>query len=668
MKYIQLFSLLSLQCCLTLGKSEAILIIALPQSDTEVEEILPGALTAIEKAKNSSPSFNLTLIRASSGPVTSLRYDLPYSGNVLEIIANLTWQKRASDIIGIAGVLHPNIRAILNRFQLSTTSLVHFNKPPHNSNINYPIAFMATSTLTDSILAFFNEISPRKIGLVTEIKEPYYLMVSNELSTKANISLDIHIVNKRQSLSNIIEKINVSNVHVILLSVGPSTALSVLCEAYKIGLTWPKYAWILHSYRLEDLLQISGSNEECSAKKILEGIFTFQLTKNLNSETKMGNDGFNPYARLLYDSVMALISSVDNKSLAHSSAFHFNPDSSKVYIHHNMNGTASLIQIFDGTSRNLTKLSEITFTDPDLPRVNKELLSPYLLPLPILCFLLNTILLILYILFRNQPSVKSTSVSLSMLMFTGCYLLITFTVGFLLFDKYSFDLCVPLVWLSDLGLPLSLIYAILLVKMLRVYHIFTTFKVLKQSAKCKDYALLVYTVLILLPQIAVLILWSAISPTRRMDNITEYPGFIEIEGTCDHDNDWQSLFTIAYQLLLEAIIIFVIIKSRKIRRAHFNDTMKVTLLILLLYLIGICAHILYYIFSDMSFSTKATVTYIVNILTAFLCQITLFVPKIWPLVQKKTLQRFKALQKCCHFYLLAHYHNVSQNNSTQLNC
>ena len=56
---------------------------------------------------------------------------------------------------------------------------------------------------------------------------------------------------------------------------------------------------------------------------------------------------------------------------------------------------------------------------------------------------------------------------------------------------------------------------------------------------------------------------------------------------------------------------------------------------------------------------------IFNILIAFLCQITLFVSKIWPLVQKKTLQRLKALQKHCHFYLLAHYHNVSQNNSTQ---
>ena len=57
-------------------------------------EILPGALAAIEVAKNTSASFNLTLIVATSGPVT--RYDLPYSGNMLEVIANLTRQKRAA--------------------------------------------------------------------------------------------------------------------------------------------------------------------------------------------------------------------------------------------------------------------------------------------------------------------------------------------------------------------------------------------------------------------------------------------------------------------------------------------------------------------------------------------------------------------------------------------
>ena len=97
-----------LQCYLIvrLAKSESILIIVLPQSvDTEVsaswergEEILPGALKANDEAKNNLLSLNLTLrMEANSSPVT--RCGFLYSGNVLEVLANLTWQKRVSDII-----------------------------------------------------------------------------------------------------------------------------------------------------------------------------------------------------------------------------------------------------------------------------------------------------------------------------------------------------------------------------------------------------------------------------------------------------------------------------------------------------------------------------------------------------------------------------------------
>ena len=362
------------------------------------EEILPGAKQAIEEAKNDSLSFNLSLVEASSGPVT--RYDFPYSGNVLEVIANLTWQNRASDIIGIAGVLHPNVLAVISRFQLPIASLVQMNEAPSH-NVRYMTA--STSTLTDSILTFLEETCPKKIGIVTELKQPYW-MVSSELSTKTNISLNIQIVDQHQkSLSGIATRVLESNVHIILLSVDPSTAIQMLCEAYTRGLTWPKYVWILHSYRLDDLLQSSDSNEGCSAEKILEGIFIFQLTEEgsyFSSETKqykMGNvtNGFNPYAAILHDSVRALISAADNRSFAHL----LNPDCSSIYIYHNLNETAHLIGIFDGISRTLTNLSEITFIEYNLPAVKKEPPLVHYLVLPILCFLFNTILLILYIVF-----------------------------------------------------------------------------------------------------------------------------------------------------------------------------------------------------------------------------------------------------------------------------
>ena len=608
MTVIRLSLFLSLQCYmyLRLAKSESILIIALPKSDNEVsaswergEEILPGALAAIEEAKNDPLSLNLTIIKANSGPIT--RYGLLYSGNVLEIIANLTWQKRVSDIIGIAGVLHPSMLAVLNKFQLPTASLVYFKKTPLNNSICYMTA--SISTLTDSILEFLKEICPKKIGIITETKQPY-LMVSNEFITKVTISLYHEVINNHHtSPSDIVEGVLASNAHVILLSVGPSTALPMLCEAYKRGLTWPKYAWILHSYRLDDLLQSFKSNKRCSNQKILEGVFVFQLTKegsSYDSENmyyNFSNGGRNPYAYLLHDSVWALISSADTGSVSRFnealSPFHFKSDNSaKVYVYHNLNSIASLIGIYDGTSHTLTNVSdEIVFTDYDLPVVNREaFLFPYLLPLPILGFIFNTILLILFIVFRNEPSIKSTSVSLSMLIFIGCYILVGYTACLIIVMVIEPDFCIILIWLSGVGLSLPLILATILIKMLRVYHIFTAHKILKRSAHLSDCALFVYTALIVSPNVILLLLWTAIDRRQRINSFIEHPGFIEIKTTCQYSGYGNVWFApaFAYIFLLSAVVIIVAIRSRKIRLARFKDTKKVNLLIFLLYIIGVC--------------------------------------------------------------------------------
>jgi hypothetical protein len=128
-----------------------------------------------------------------------------------------------------------------------------------------------------------NVILPKKIEIITEIEETYYLMISHQLYTKVNtttLNIQVSTLNKHQPFSSIIDRIFNSNIHVIVLNTGPSTAISFLCEAYKEGLTWPKYAWILHSYRLDDLLRNSTSNKGCmhSVQNILEGALIFQLT------------------------------------------------------------------------------------------------------------------------------------------------------------------------------------------------------------------------------------------------------------------------------------------------------------------------------------------------------------------------------------------------------
>ena len=303
-----------------------------------------------------------------------------------------------------------------------------------------------------------------------------------------------------------------------------------------------------------------------------------------------------------------------------------------------MNSKATLTGIYDSTSRTLTNVSEIIFTDYDLPVVNKEaFLVPYLLPLPILCFIFNTLLLVLYIAFRNEPSVKSTSVSLSMLMLIGCYILIGYTACLIVVEPYHLDFCMTLIWLSGIGLSLPLIFATILVKMLRVYRIFTAFKNLRQCVHLSDCALFFYTIFIMSPNIILLVLWTVIDPRYRVDSFIEHPGYIETEMTChsNYENIWFALGFV-YVFLLSAALIAVAVKSRNIRLAQFKDTKKVNLLIFLLYIVGLCTFSYWRLLLDSRFVIHSLIiNYAGHMLMAFLCQIILFVPKIWPAIQKK---------------------------------
>ena len=656
MKFPRALLLSSLLSLLSLAKSEPVLIIALPQSDhTEVlaswergEEILPGALAAIEEAKSSFPSLNLTLFVATS---SITRQDFSYSGNVVEIIANLAWQKRLSDIIGVAGVFHPNVLAIFSRIRLRTASLIHFDQAPHSSSVvHYSTA--SISTLTDSILAFLNVIHPKKVEVITEADDTYYLTISYQLFTKADTISNIQIstIIKRQPFSSIIDRILDFNIHAIVLSASPSTAILFLCEAYKRGLTWPKYAWILHSFRLDDLLQNSTSNKGCtcthSVQKIFEGVFIFQLTYEGIDEEIMHYQYNNSYAFLLHDSVWNLISSVGGtRSDSHSSEVMTSSpvhDSSKVYVYHNLNCTARFIGIYDGTSSNLTNVSKTIFTDCDLPIINKApIFIPYLLSLPILSFIFNTILLVLYVIFRNEPSIKSTSVSISMLIFIGCYILIGYSIS-LIADKqdlFKLDYCMVQIWLGGIGLSMPLILATILVKMLRVYRIFISFKFLKKSVHLSDFALLGYIMLILSPHIILLILWTAIDPQYRDEIFIEHPGYMEKVVICrpsDYHLIWSAI-AFVYLILLTESVVIVAIKSRKIRLARFKDTKKVNIFIFLFSIVGKCTFIYWQVllFLESSF----IILYIGHMIIALLCQIFLFVPKVWPAVRKKIIYR-----------------------------
>ena len=198
-----------------------------------------------------------------------------------------------------------------------------------------------------------------------------------------------------------------------------------------------------------------------------------------------------------------------------------------------------------------------------------------------------------------------------------------------------------------MGTSLPAILGTILVKMLRTYHIFTVFKTLKQSAKCKDFALIIYVVLIVQPIILLQTLWTAIDPYHLIVNFIEHPGFTWIDVGCygHYTHIWMSL-ECTYNILLSAAVIIIAIKSRKIQRTEFKDTKKVILFIFIFFILGIWCFPHVVLLDYIGYrSAFPYFSYLACITAALSCQFLLFVPKLWPSIQNKIFKALDASRK-----------------------
>ena len=659
-----ILSLLPLQCC---HATESIIIISLPHIDNEEAvtswergtEILPGADRAVESI-NTDPHIlkdtDLIVATANSGMISK---DEPYSGNVLEIVANLTWQNKS--VFGIAGLFHPNTLLALQAFQLPIVSLVHFGGTSSSPNVLHITS--PSSVLVKSVIAFVSAINQTRIGVISENNHLYYSQISNDLVTKTNVSLLVQVSGSHQkSLSGVVDKIYNSNVHVVFLSARPSVIFSILLEACKRGFQWPNYAWILHSLSLRDLRQFESNNSVCSKSHTLEGMILLQLNTQEPANFHQENNGTlqpaNPFSFLLHDAVYALALLADNKSsthlqdnaaLAQSVLYRCGIAYSNVSFYQVSNLNVKYVGIYSSTSNKLSNFSigtlNFAFDGLILLRNAPNIL---VLTLPALAFFINTLFLILFICFRNHPDVKSTNVSLSLQIFIACYLLIGYTIATFVYVSFGLEVCMLTQWISGLGLSASLILATILVKMLQIYHIFTLLRRIKPSFYTKHIAPVAYTLLITSLHIVILTLWNIIDPFYIVHTHAEHPGFMSVSNTCicTYPQVWYGLFLL-YLLFLCSIVVCVAIKTRKIRIARFKDTKKVNLFIFLIILTAIKTFAYWYtIFAlDRNSILRIYVLIFGHAIAVFVIQFTLFLPKIWtPLVERlKLLKSVNAL-------------------------
>ena len=473
----------------------------------------------------------------------------------------------------------------------------------------------------------------------------------------------------------------------------PQDAVNTLCQARNHSLIYPHYTWIFHDI---SPAMIRASNkglcDVLALEEAMNGVFFLQFPfASPPNTTLVSGDTFadyhaeymsrlnanlssNSYANVVHDTIWAF-SLVLNLSLASSSHslaellegggkealielmdetlpnvsfqgasghIRFSErvvnDAVNIYLHYN-NSTSY-------AGRYMTS-SKISLEGHVLSLVTNDTLSYVymLIPIPIagilgaslfLCLILTSLVLALFVHFRKDPDIKATSPVLSSFMFLGCYLLFVCT----LIHVIRGVVVVTGVWrllvcgavISGDSLSVNVIFITLLLRMLRVYRIFSHFG--KTSKLWSNRNMVVVVGAVALLDIGVMLVWSFLDTFTVIDSVTfqpyASPPQYQVKQFCHSQHLTLWLGIVLGKLgLLFAVVLFLAIKTRKIRRSNFKDTKKVNIYIFSTVMVVITTMTLFPLFlATENILAAHLMVYLAFASTGLLCQLFLFVPKV----------------------------------------
>ena len=545
----------------------------------------------------------------------------------------------------------------------------------------------------------------QRIGVVTDSVDAYFFSVAEILLqvAKLNDSIIVSPYTELFHVTSTIQEIIKLNTRIIFVSLNAERAIQLLCAVHGRRLVWPEYVWIFHSFQVEDLLEQQSSCDD--VKNAVNGVFFIdvqpqsdpsraELISGITSSnyyqqyfSSLSNTAFeynvtlasrpNGYAMLLYDLVWTMAVALneschqlndtciyhkDSEAIAAAEVLKSHRDCNEwifsIYhvsklgpvlistVHYSNNSvTATSFNASDSILENAPK-GEVSIMAPRPPLAYSMILGLQMALMTILV----TLTLVLYVYFHKEPEIKATSFTLSLLMFLGCYLnllylsvlfYINHTLGSINISRDN-ALCLSLHWLSGSGISLPLMLATLLVRMLRVYHIFYHAK-LRLSLYCSDLALAFYVLLILVPGIIVNLTWVI---RDRYGIYFEYQvrdSYIFLWKTCR--SNYQNAFVTTlnvYLLVLVIAVAVVAVITRKVRLQHFKDTKKVNFVVFI-FSITVVLGVSYWAL----LRALGTKLYISNLPLhiAHSVYITcllgfLFVPKVFPPLWRKVMDIF----------------------------
>ena len=607
-----------------------------------------------EKTNETSDSLELLLLDGSMCNEYSTGGTLVPSG-VQQVSSFIAYEKSKSANVAIISVKCIAecliIQSVLERFNKSILVLSLNPKVLHHyPDVTY--FFPPAKGLANSFLTFIKSLDWNKFGLITNSRDFYlrrlafYLeYVAKEYNMTVFPVVDTHNGLKQGiCIEYLLQKIEISGAKVLVVLT--EEAPQILCAAYTRGMVWPYYGWVIYGYTSQDLTKFPACTGSFS---YLEGTvfptyYTYPTTMSSVEEAAVG---------LLYKaSAQAILLNTDFKTalvrlpvpgIQPNLTFHdIQNNTPAVYFLQMRNGTAATVAtVLNGTVAENQWLHEEQLPRGRLPvRVN-TVYPTWLATIEVLVSgSLITLILILYVYYRNEPEIKATSWSLSLLMFLGCYLIAIYLA--LLTVRSSippmFNICPLLVWLSGLGVSFPLVLAVLLVKLVRVYRIFYQYTQL--GPLCSNKALAIYALALCSPSVVILVIMTSIKTYKWSVKTTRHSNYTEVLYVCQGDLGAYYTALSLYTTFLTLAVITIAVKTRKLRLKNFKDTKTVNIFSGAIIISGIFGLVFYKTSHDLGLFVLATIIlHVVHCIYIGLCLGFLFASKLFLVAYRRFYEK-----------------------------
>lgn len=527
-----------------------------------------------------------------------------------------------------------------------------------------------SSVLLEAVVLFAKKIHWTRLAVVTDSFHSLHVASTQHLLSllsARNISVSPYVELGAQGEELAVERIAVYSVRAVMISAGVGTTARLLCLASAAGLVWPELVWLVHgltALQLQSQLPCQPTSLE-GLVYVSPEVFTVPGA-SMQHHRNTSHPVASLYANLVFDSIFLASQVVAEARAMDAQTSLFDGiglcDGLAWDLDGLLDGEVSLLQ--DGLLdwkvpllqvRNSSLVEVGVYVNhtvvlgsglEDFPASHLQRVYPAQIPLWLsllevcLLFLIVTTVLSLYLCFRKHPQIRASSTSLSLLMFLGCYMLVLYLALLALSPHIAphidnhFNICSLRIWLSGVGISVPLIYATLLVKMLRVYHIFNHHGRLGRVSS--DCVMLFFISLVLAPNVFILLLFTFFSSYRWQTQYITTLSHVEVFINCSGDYLVYYVSLCVYTVILLAAISCVAVKTRKVRLRQFRDARKVNAVLLLMVLIGVSAVILYRIFDNNQYRLQADIIlHLAHCSVVILCQVFLFLPKVLPVLYHK---------------------------------